>query len=115
MFIQVLSYFEGEAKLKLNSNEQSQAALVKISRAKIEINAIKTAILKEREHCDLSKLQDESTSTREESSDSLLGEMLSDDFLTTMMVNSIKVNQIIVGTKSSLTKNIKCPTQTSSD
>ena len=56
-----------------------------------------------REYYDWSKLLDESTSTRSEWSDSSLGKMLYEDSLTTMMVNSIDVDQGIWGTNSSLT------------
>ena len=113
-FVQALSYYEGEAKGKLSSYEQSPSTPDQGFNSTIEINAIKTAIMRESGHFDVRKLLEESTSTREQSSDSLLGERLSDDSLTTMMVNSIEIDQGIVGTNSSLTANIKCPIQISS-
>ena len=51
----------------------------------------------------MSQILDESTSTREKSADPSLGEIVDDDSLTTMMVNSIVVDQGIVGTNSRLT------------
>ena len=57
----------------------------------------------------LSQLLEESTSTRDESSDSLLGERLSDESLTTMMVKSIEIDQGIVGINSSLTDEPQVP------
>ena len=59
--------------------------------------------MRESKHCDLSKLIEESACTREESPDSMIGEMLSDDSLTNIMANSIEIDQGIVGTNSSLT------------
>ena len=95
-FVQALSFFEGEAQGKLSSTEQSPANPVGSSNSRIEINSIKTAIMQENNQR-WSQLLDKSTSTREGSPDPSLGEMVDDDSLTTMMVNSIVVDQGIVG------------------
>ena len=100
-FVQALSYFEGKANGKLSSSEQSPATPVGSSSSRLEINAIKTAILQDTID-DKSKLLDETTSTLETSSDLSLEEMLHDDLLTNMMVNSINKDNAIVGTISSL-------------
>ena len=105
-FVQALSYFEGKANGKLSSSEQSPATPVGSSSSRLEINAIKTAILQETSD-DESKLLDEVTSTPETSSDLSLEEMLHDDSLTNMMVNLINVDNNIVGTIISLTNVIQ--------
>ena len=64
-FVQALSFFEGDANGKLSSNEQSTATPVGISNSRIEINAIKTVLMRENNQHKQSQLQDESTSTRE--------------------------------------------------
>ena len=46
-FAQALLYFEGEAKGKLSSSEQSPASPVENRNKRIEINTIKTIIIKE--------------------------------------------------------------------
>ena len=61
-FVQALSYFEGEARGQLSSSEQSPATPVESLSPRIEINAIKTAILQE-SHSNWSKLLDESPSS----------------------------------------------------
>ena len=75
---------------------------VKSSKTRMEINAIKTAIIQKMDQRS-SQLLDESTSTREGSSDLSLGKIVDDDSLTTTMINSIVVNHEIVGTNSRLT------------
>ena len=64
-FVKALSYFEGEAIGKLSSDEQSPSTPVKSSNSRTEINAVKTAIMRESEHCDVSQLLEELTSNRE--------------------------------------------------
>ena len=68
----------------------------------MEINAIKTALVQESHH-NWSKLLDESPSTLNRPSGLLIGERTDDDSLTSIMVNAIDVDNIIVGTNSSLT------------
>ena len=46
-FVQALSHFEGEARGQLSSGEQSPATPVESLSQRMEINAIKTAILQE--------------------------------------------------------------------
>ena len=87
--------------MKLSSSEHSPATPIGSLSSRIEINAIKTAILQEINDGE-SKLLDESTSTPETSSDLSLEEM-HDDSLTNLMVNSIDMDNNIVGTNISLT------------
>ena len=107
-FVLALSYFEGEACGQLSSDEQSPASTVESLISRFEINALKHIILKEH-HNDVSKLLDESTSTPDRPSGPLLEEMFDDDSLSTMMVNSIGVNNNIIGTNSSLTSEFQVP------
>ena len=72
------------------------------------INAIKTAILQQ-SHSDWSKLLDESLSTLEGSPDLSLGEKMDNDSLTSLMVNSIDVDNNILGINSSLTNEFQMP------
>ena len=57
-FVQALSYLEGEASEKLSSGEQSPASPVESSNPRMEINAIKTALVQESQY-KWSKLPDE--------------------------------------------------------
>ena len=101
-FVQALSHFEGEARGQLSSGEQSPATPVESLSPRVEINAIKTAILQE-SHSNWSKLLDESPSTLNGPSGLLIGERSDDDSLTSMMVNAIDLDNNIIGTNSSLT------------
>ena len=73
-FAHALFHFEGEAKGKLSSTEQSPANPVRSSSSRIEINAIKAAIIQESNQ--KSKLREEPTSTRDGLPDLSLGEMV---------------------------------------
>ena len=101
-FAQPLSNFEGEALGQLSSDGQSPASLAESLNSKIEINSIKTMMLQDYHHTN-SKLLDESMSTPERSSGSLLEETSYDDSLSNMMVNAINMDNDIIGTNSSLT------------
>ena len=68
----------------------------------IEINAIKTTIIRESNQ-ELSKLLEESTSTHDGPFCLSSGEMVDDDSLETTMINSIALNHNIVGSNSRLT------------
>ena len=69
-FVQALSYFEGEARGELSSDEQSPASPVESSKSRIEINAIKTILLQKNWES-----KEELTSTPERSYDHSLEEM----------------------------------------
>ena len=74
-FAQALLYFEGEAKGKLSSTEQSPDNPVESWNKRIDINSIKTTIIQEYQQ-ELSKLLEEPTSTHERSSDLSFGEVI---------------------------------------
>ena len=81
-FIKALLYFEEEANGQLSSPEPSPASLVRSETQRFDINAIKTALLEECKQCGPSKLLNDPISTREESSDSLSGEIKDERSIT---------------------------------
>ena len=101
-FNQALSFIEGEAKGTLGTNKPSPASPVKSENSKLEINSIKSEILRESRQYSWDQLL-ESTCTREKSPDTSLEETLNDDLITNLTFNSIDLDHDIVGTNSRLT------------
>ena len=93
-FIKALSYFEGDANGQLSSSEQSPASLVRSETQRLNINAIKTALLAEHKQCGSSQLLDDPISTREESSYSLLGEKEVERSISNLNVCAMEINNI---------------------
>ena len=107
-FVQALSFFEGEAKGTLGTNKPSPASPVKSENSRLEINSIKSEILRESRQSGWDELL-EPTCTQKESPDSSLEETLDDDSITNLTFNSIELNHDILGTNSRLTDEYQMP------